>query len=111
MKILIVSRSFYPLNTPRSFRTTELAKEFIRLGHEVVLCIPESDFDYSEFVKEFPLFIKYYKQKSDRKKFVNIPILDRIIYHYEQWLIDYPSLISMKEVEKITFFSREQDRK
>ena len=109
MKILIVSRSFYPLNTPRSFRTTELAKEFIRLGHEVVLCIPESDFDYSEFVKEFPLFIKYYKQKSDRKKFVNIPILDRIIYHYEQWLIDYPSLISMKEVEKTVFNEKGYD--
>lgn len=34
-KILIISRSFYPMNSPRSFRTTELAKEFARQGHEV----------------------------------------------------------------------------
>ena len=30
MKILIVSGFFYPQNTPRAFRTTELAKEFGR---------------------------------------------------------------------------------
>ena len=36
MKILIVSGFFYPQNTPRAFRTTELAKEFARLGHDVV---------------------------------------------------------------------------
>jgi len=34
-KILIVSRSFYPTLCPRAFRTTELAKELARQGHEV----------------------------------------------------------------------------
>ena len=37
MKVLIVSVSFYPEVSPRSFRTTELAKEFRRQGHEVTL--------------------------------------------------------------------------
>lgn len=40
MKIAIVSNFFYPENTPRAFRTTEIAKEFSRLGHKVVLYIP-----------------------------------------------------------------------
>ena len=34
-KILIVCASFYPINSPRSFRATELAKELARQGHQV----------------------------------------------------------------------------
>ena len=39
-KILIVSASFYPQNSPRSFRTTELTKEFARQGHQVTVITP-----------------------------------------------------------------------
>jgi hypothetical protein len=35
MKVLIVSQAFYPEVSPRSFRATELAKEFSRQGHQV----------------------------------------------------------------------------
>lgn len=35
MKILIISKFFYPSVTPRSFRTTALAKAFAKAGHEV----------------------------------------------------------------------------
>lgn len=34
-KILLVSNAFYPDNSPRSFRATELAKELVRQGHIV----------------------------------------------------------------------------
>jgi hypothetical protein len=34
-KILIVTNGFYPENSPRSFRATELAKELVRQGHLV----------------------------------------------------------------------------
>jgi hypothetical protein len=34
-KILLVSNAFYPENSPRSFRATELAKELVRQGHSV----------------------------------------------------------------------------
>ena len=54
MRILLVSGFFYPQNTPRAFRTTELAKEFARLGHEVHVYFPESEFDYSDFEKQNP---------------------------------------------------------
>jgi Glycosyltransferase Family 4 len=36
-KILVVSSSFYPQLSPRSFRTTELVKEMARQGHQVTL--------------------------------------------------------------------------
>lgn len=54
MRILIVSGFFYPQNTPRAFRTTELAKEFARLGHDVHVYFPQSEFDYSDFEKQNP---------------------------------------------------------
>ncbi len=56
-KILIVGRSFYPDISPRSFRTTELAKEFARQGHNVTVLthkVPE----HTDFEKEYKLTIK-----------------------------------------------------
>jgi hypothetical protein len=35
MKILILTGAFYPENSPRSFRASELAREFVRKGHQV----------------------------------------------------------------------------
>ncbi len=57
-KILIVSRSFYPLITPRSFRATELACEFSRQGHDVTVLIPVEGFDYSKFEEKNNIKIK-----------------------------------------------------
>ena len=39
-KFLIVSRAFYPGNSPRANRTTELAKELCRQGHQVTVLTP-----------------------------------------------------------------------
>lgn len=41
MNILIVTNAFFPIQNPRSFRATELAKEFIRQGHNVTVLTPE----------------------------------------------------------------------
>jgi hypothetical protein len=56
-KILIVSRSFYPEISPRSHRTTELAKEFARRGHEVTVLTPKKA-DHVDFEKMHRLTIK-----------------------------------------------------
>lgn len=42
-KILIVTHGFYPEQSPRSFRATELAKEFCRQGHQVTVMAPFRD--------------------------------------------------------------------
>ena len=53
MKILIVSGAFFPQNSPRSFRTTQLVKELARQGHEVRVYIPNIKYDFSELLKEY----------------------------------------------------------
>lgn len=40
IKILIITQGFYPEQSPRSFRASELAKEFSRQGHMVTVMAP-----------------------------------------------------------------------
>lgn len=60
MKILVVSQYFPPYNTPRSFRTFELAKEFARQGHDVTVYALIGDYDNSKLESDFNLKIKDY---------------------------------------------------
>lgn len=57
-KILVISRSFHPEISPRSLRTTALAKEFARQGHDVtVLTVKRNGMDIP-FEKEYGITIK-----------------------------------------------------
>lgn len=100
MNIIIISGTFFPKNAPRAFRTTELAKELVRLGHKVTLYIPHTDFDYSELLRTIPITIKYYQGVPENRRYIGIPVVDRVIFHYEHWLLDRPSLKNMKNVMK-----------
>ena len=53
MKITLASYNFYPENNLVSHRTFELAKEFSRNGHHVIIYIPDYNFDYSRMEKQF----------------------------------------------------------
>jgi hypothetical protein len=57
-KILIVSRSFYPMNSPRSFRTTELVKEFARQGHMITFCTLRHEKFHLSLEDDYSLTIK-----------------------------------------------------
>jgi len=109
MKILIVSRSFYPHNSPRSFRTAELAKELSSKGHDVTVYIPSSEFDYSDFIREHPMVIKYFNTYSLGRKITGISLIDRVIYHYEKWLINSEYLKTMLELEKTICVEKDYD--
>lgn len=63
-KILIVCKSFFPENSPRSFRATELAKEAVRQGHDVTVLTEERDFDYSLFLQKHPIKLKSYGRQK-----------------------------------------------
>ena len=69
-KILIVSKYFYPQNSPRSFRTTELTKEFAKLGHDVTLIIPKNDKIHPTFEKAYNITIK----DLGKRKFTEIDV-------------------------------------
>jgi len=56
----MISLEMYPTISARSFRTTELAKELARKGHEVILYTVwnSSDFDYETYAKETGITLK-----------------------------------------------------
>ena len=79
-KILLVSSAFHPELSPRSFRATELAKEFIREGHEVTVITKSRDYDYSSFLKEYPVNLKMWKNSTFMKiPKVNIKQIDFLV--------------------------------
>jgi len=45
-KILLISKVFFPNISPRANRTTQLALEFTRLGHDVTVMLPDLDEEY-----------------------------------------------------------------
>ncbi len=101
-KILIVCKAFYPENSPRSFRATELAKEFARQGHEVVVYIPENGINYTDFMLENSVEIKslgklYYPEIGNgHGKIMNL------VYHVIRRIlllpIEYPDIELMFKV-------------
>lgn len=92
MNVLIVSGSFFPINSPRSFRTTELVKELCRLGHQVTLYTPKTDYDYTEYLKDYPINMKFYKRVEERRKFLGISIIDRMIFRFLNQFFAYPTI-------------------
>lgn len=104
MNILIISGFFYPINTPRSFRTTELAKELCRQGHNVTVCIPCTDYDYSEFKERYPIKIDFLKISDSKISKINLftRIYNRIKltyfqYPYIEYLYRIPQYLKTKE--------------
>lgn len=63
-KILIVTSGFYPQNSPRAHRATELAKELARQGHQVTVLLHDRLPNHDAFEKEHNVVIK---SMGDRK--------------------------------------------
>lgn len=101
-KILIVSRSFYPQNTPRSLRATELAKEFSRQGHDVTVLTPKNTAIHSLFEEEHGITIKDLgTPKWKNPDFGNSKIgylLSRICFRFTALAFEYPDIELMFKV-------------
>jgi hypothetical protein len=104
-KILLVTNGFYPEISPRSFRATELAKEFIRQGHEVTVISKFRDHNYSEFLKEFPIYLKLWSKPAFRKipefKQKTFDIVGRKTARLLSLLIEYPGIEEMFKVTEM----------
>ncbi len=104
-KILLVSNGFYPEISPRSFRATELAKEFHRQGYDVTVISKFRDYDYADFLKEFPVTFKMW----NRPIFPKVPdfnqkpfsFISRGISRLLLLLFEYPDIEEMFQVKKI----------
>lgn len=100
MKILIVSGAFFPGNSPRSFRTTELTKELCRQGHHVTVYFPENEYDYSKFCEEFAVDIRHFKRHSEKRHFTGISIIDRVIFRFLNQFCAYPSICDLPTIKE-----------
>ncbi|MBK9255863.1 MAG: hypothetical protein IPM42_10275 [Saprospiraceae bacterium] len=105
MKILILSGAFYPENSPRSFRSTELVKEFCRQGHDVTYIGRYDKRHHDKLINEFGFtFIdagssKWQVLPSVKFSFLNniFRITNRVI----NLLFEYPDIQWTWDVQKV----------
>jgi len=97
MNILVVSKSFYPQNSPRSFRTTALVKEFSKQGHKVTLLTFKDDVLHKPFEKEYNIKIKdlgkrKYKEINYNSKIKLISMTKRFLRRVLLQVFEYPNI-------------------
>ncbi len=104
-KILLVTNAFYPEISPRSYRATELAREFYRRGHDVVVITRFRNHDYSDFLRETSVVLKMW----DGGKLPEVGIarrnpwafLSRALKRALLVLFEYPAIEDMFHVRKM----------
>lgn len=101
MKVVIIAQYIFPFITPRSQRATELAKEFARQNHEVVLYAMLGKYDYTKFMNETGIVVKNLGkasmglQDSDGKR--KRTLISRAFTYLFKWTLDFPLiLLSLK---------------
>lgn len=95
MKVLIVSNAFLPEVSPRSFRTTELAKEFARQGHEVKV-ITHTAMEQQSIADEFKVEFKDLGKHKWRPIVIKgtgiIRLWYRLLTRMLLWFFEYPGI-------------------
>lgn len=103
VKILLVSNAFYPELSPRSFRATELAKEFSRRGHDVTVITKYRDYNYKEFLNEIPIQLKMWNGSRlpaiPTFRWKPFSMISRFISRILGVLFEYPAIEDMFHVK------------
>lgn len=104
-KILIVGNSFFPENSPRAFRTTELAVEFAKQGYKVTVMVPKNLNYDTQFEKKYNVDIKDLGQNKFKEIDLNnggklVVFFKRILRRSLDLLLDYPSIGWMFKVKR-----------
>ena len=99
MKVLIVCSSFYPVNSPRSFRATELAKELVRQGHEVVVYCADTIHRDASIMQGFEFPIHIYHESKDVFAGKH-DLLSRFLFKLSHDLLEYPRVSIMRTLPK-----------
>lgn len=101
-KIVIVSYATYPGISPRNLRTHELAKEFVRKGHEVKLYVLTGDYDYSSYEQETGIKVvslgKTFFFNYNPETGVKLNIFSRIIKKFFGKFFEYPFIELIRNV-------------
>ncbi|WP_411893498.1 glycosyltransferase [Winogradskyella sp. A2] len=105
--VLIVSRFFYPDIRPRSSRAFELAKEFARQGHKVVVLTTKKDINYSSLEKKYGFCVKDIV-KSEPKEIQGEGI-KRVLRFSLAYLFLYPSILLTRYFKKALIKEKRYD--
>jgi hypothetical protein len=96
-RILIVTRAFYPEISPRSFRATELAFEFVRSGHRTTVITINRGGVYKDLLQAYPeltihtLLPLRFKEINDSRNRI-ISIIKRGFARILMLLFEYPNV-------------------
>lgn len=110
MKILVVTQHIFPIQTPRSIRSTELIKELARRGHQLTVYAVLGDYDYRHFEQEYNLKVKnipirwelapYNSDGTGKRNFID-KVIGRLFRKFEFPLMEFyrriPSIIKSEE--------------
>jgi hypothetical protein len=111
--ILIVTHGFFPEQSPRSFRATELAKEFCRQGHKVTVVAPERQ-GMRTLLKDYPIELismgKLSWKIPNLKSFGRVgQLYNKTVNRLLPLMLEYPGLELCFKVKKT--LSELKDRK
>jgi hypothetical protein len=105
-KILIISQHISPIQTPRSHRTIELAKELSRQGHDVTIYSVLGMHDYTTLKQEFNFKIKPiriawqmrpYNSDGDNKRV----FIDKALGKILGGMLEFPNIEFMYKIPEI----------
>lgn len=114
MKIVLISKNCYPYLSPRAHRTTELAKAFVKLGHEVIVYSLLGNYDYSDFSKNTGIKFKNLGESKygvvDNTGYYNRNIFYRIFGRIVgRKYFEFPSIELKKMVQCVLLAENEID--
>lgn len=107
MKILVITQHIFPIQTPRSIRSTELIKEFSRRGFQVDVYAVLGSYDYSSFLNDYPTvnlynipikwqFSPYTSDGSSKASF-----FDRVASKLFSKVFEFPTIEFLYRIPKI----------
>lgn len=112
-KILIVSKFFYPENSPRSFRATELAKELARQGHKVTVITPRISDIHDKFEIEHKISIRNLgKPRWNNLKLKGTGIerlIRRALVRFPKLLFEFPDIQLIGLIKKALSYEQSYD--
>ena len=103
--ILIICKDIYPIQSPRSFRATELVKEFVKRGFKVTVICSLSQDNFELFKKEFfnveSINLGSIQSFLDWKIFNHLLLLKRFFNKYLYHLLQYPNIGLLFKIKKV----------
>lgn len=109
-KIVLISALFPPVNSARTNRTAELAKELARQGHDVTVYAALGKHDYSSFEKKNKLKVRslgkmfFYPNNSDgkiKRRSIFKRIINRVLLILFRRTLEYPNMELSVKVARI----------